>query len=348
MPDVTWMHVPSDLVLTDQNHWKSLGGSEYSAIRAHLLLLRRRSPSTKRGPVLKHVELPGGVKYSLEHKKLIVIKQTENIVETIQSTVSSKLTTEFAKKITAQAGLDKGLPTGGLNDETSMKFGSELTDSLQKTLATTKAYEVQYSEEITRSITLETHNGKKRQRSLDLYFYTNLWPWSWDIYLHQIEYLKLSYKQRWYWKDVRKTLEPLASDVKCPLLRASYYEPQDECSIAEGKYKPEVEEDIGLQIEMLNGSYPKVSPPISSTLEDLAKLAFPVTELEKSAAQKAKPKTASGYGTGPRFASKAKRRSFRSRAPSFHAKRSMPRKKAQSRTRSRKSNPRRARKMAHR
>jgi hypothetical protein len=49
MADVGWMRVPSDLVLADQNNWKSLGANEYSAGRAHLLLVRRRSPSTKKG-----------------------------------------------------------------------------------------------------------------------------------------------------------------------------------------------------------------------------------------------------------------------------------------------------------
>ena len=34
MADVGWMRVPSDLVLADQNNWKSLGANEYSAVRA--------------------------------------------------------------------------------------------------------------------------------------------------------------------------------------------------------------------------------------------------------------------------------------------------------------------------
>jgi hypothetical protein len=347
MADVTWMRVPSDLMLTDQNNWKSLGGNEYSAVRAHLLLVRRRAPSTKKGPTLRHLELPGGVKYSLEHKKLTVIKQTQTIEETIQSTVASKLTSEFGKKVTGQAGFDKGLPTAVLNDETSIKFGSELTDSLQKTLATTKAYEVQYSEEITRSITLEAHNSKKPLKPLDLFFYTDLWPWSWDVYLHRIEYLKLAYQKRWYWSDVRNTLEPLTSDVKSPLFRASYYEPQDECSIAEGTYKPEVEEDEGLRIEVLNGSYPKFDPLTSPTLEELAKLAFPVTKEEKSVARKAKPKLKTPAGQAPRLGYRG-RLSARARGSRFHPKRSAPSKRAKERTRSRKSYARRAPKKGHR
>jgi len=95
-------------------------------------------------------------------------------------------------------------------------------------------------------------------------------------------------------------LEPLTSDVKSPLFRASYYEPQDECSIAEGTYKPEVEEDEGLRIEVLNGSYPKFDPLASPTLEELAKLAFPVTKEERIVARKGKTKPRITQGSGQR------------------------------------------------
>src|SRR5579862_6024870 len=88
---------------------------------------------------------------------------------------------------------------------------------------------------------------------------------------NRIEYLRLKYKKRWVWKDVRDTILKEELSVQRPIFRAVYYEPQDECSIAEGSYVPDIEDDQGLQVQALNGEYPTFATPTLSTMEDLAR-----------------------------------------------------------------------------
>jgi len=188
MSDVAWMRIPSDLVLADRKNWHAAESGVYWAARAHLLVMKHRGATTKNGPTLKFIKLPANVKYSIEHKKLKVTKQTETIEDSIQITVGSKLATELGNRISSKVGLDKTLlPTVALSAEASAKFVSELTESFRHTLSTKKAYGVEYSEEITRSITLESSSGNNPGTPLVLYFYTALWPWNWDVYLHRIE-----------------------------------------------------------------------------------------------------------------------------------------------------------------
>jgi len=81
--------------------------------------------------------------FTMEEKITNVTKYTLSIQESITSAVTTKLTQEVVAKIGLSTGLDMTNLWAKLNTEVQSKTGTELIDSLQTALSTTKTYEVE-------------------------------------------------------------------------------------------------------------------------------------------------------------------------------------------------------------
>lgn len=143
------------------------------------------------------------------------------------------------------------------------------------------AFEVQIAQEDERSITVKTNADGSRAAAKQLHLYAGLWPWRWDFYLYKVELLRLRYEKRWIWPDVRETFSSKVLTVRQPLFSLSFYEPQEDFSISDGEYEPEVEDAEEIRIDELTERLPNVEFPINPSLEEIARLAFPVTGEER-------------------------------------------------------------------
>lgn len=295
MAEKICIRIPSDEALEEQSGWTSLGDGTYSAIRFHVLVVRQRDRSIVKGPALKVLNLPGWSEYKVERKNARIVKNTGTIQESIQETVTTKLAQEVTQKVAAEIGVTGVLPSAKLSNEVQLKSGAELTEAVQRGLTHTRSYEVQNSEEITRSVSYKS-DGTSRP-ALSLHFYLGLWPWRWDFYLLKAEYLRLRYANPWYWRDVRKTITETVAEPKLPLFRAVFYEPQDEFSISEGSHTPDITDDGDeVAIAPLADAIGQSGCPAGTPLQELARRAFPVTREEKKQKKRKVAKKASARG----------------------------------------------------
>jgi len=288
MERTVFLRVPSDEALETVDGWQKEGNDLYSAVQADILVVKRREDNIRKGAPLEILELPGGSEYTLQSKKATVVKNTEDIQRTIQDTVSTKFSSEVAAKIASEAGISGLVTSGKLSAETSVKAGAELSDAIQDTLARKRSFEVQDSEEVTRGISIKPSSDGRPREPIMLRFYLGLWPWHWEFYLGRVRYIQLRHREPWYWWDVRETILKQTVEPKLPLFSVLLYEPQDKYSISDLPYTPDVSQtDMeGVVKQDLDGKMPKVSWPSGPSLEELARLAFPVNEEERESARK--------------------------------------------------------------
>lgn len=300
MAERLWVRVPDDSALSRVDGWHSLGDNLYSALRWHFLIVGQRDAHTRSGPSFFEYEVPARATYTYTSKKITVVKRTTVIQESLKASVSSRLSEEISAKLASEVSAGTSL-AAKLQSELQAKSLNEVTESVARELSQTDSYEVQNAQELTNNISLAPSDGNSDSKSLMLYFYLRLWPWRWDVYLHKVEYLQLEYRNRflWWWQ-VRNTIVKAEDEPNLPLCQIVHYEPQEEPSIRAQSYTPEVP-DISISINP-----PAVSEPPRArltnvaTLEELARLAFPVSDEERErAATKRAARVARGGSKKP-------------------------------------------------
>ncbi|HEY0170954.1 MAG TPA: hypothetical protein VGB98_08020 [Pyrinomonadaceae bacterium] len=287
MAERIWVRVPDDSVLSRIDGWNNLGDNLYSALRWHFLIIGQRDGHTKSGPSFFEYEVPARATYTYTNKKVSTVKRTASIQESLKASVSSKLSEEISSKLSSEISGGTSL-SAKLQSEVQAKSVSEVVESLGRDLSQTNSYEVQNAEEVTDNISLAPGDGTSGGKSLKLYFFLGLWPWRWDVYLHSVEYLRLEYRRRFLvWGQVRNTIVKATHEPKQPVCQIVHYVPQDKPSIREQSYTPEVS-DITISINppaASAGTNVRLPSDISS-LEDLARVAFPVSDEERAHATK--------------------------------------------------------------
>jgi hypothetical protein len=281
VPETVYLQIPPDESLQTKAGWQDLGQKTFAAVRAHIVVIKRREKGALKGSPVKTLDLPGGTEYALQHKTARIVRHAGEIQRSIQETVTSKVAIEVAHKIASEVGATGGVPAAKLSSEVNAKAGAELTEAVQATLATKRSFEVEDAEEITRSISYKPSTEGKKREPVTLQFYLRLWPWKWEFYLYRVEYLRLRYQRNWIWRDVRKTIYTTSADPRRLLFCIRLYEPQDEYSFTEGSYEPDIADEDEVTIESCTGGFPRINGPTGPTLEELARMAFPVTREEK-------------------------------------------------------------------
>ncbi len=321
MPESICLQIPPDDVLESQDGWQDLGNKTFAAIRALLVVVKSRESGIQKGPPVKVLEIPGGAEYTIQQKNARIVKRAGEIQNSIQETVTFKVAHEVSQKITSEVGATGVVPTSKLSTEITAKSGVELTDAVQRNLALKRSFEIQDSEEITRSVSFKPSSDGKNRQSIVLQFYLGLWPWRWDFYLYRVDYLRLRHERHLIWPDIRKTIYKTSVEPKQALFRVRPFEPQDEYSFVEGSYVPDVTADDEVTAESFVGKLPSIHCPSSRTLEDLARIAFPVTRQEKKyvkikrRAAKKVVKKAAKKAAKPAAKKAAKKAGFRKAAP---------------------------------
>jgi hypothetical protein len=281
MPETVCFQVPADHELDSIEGWSRIGPGSFFAVRAHIIVIKRRGAKLLMGPTLRRIDVPAGSDYVVRRKEMTTVKHMAEVQRVVQQTVTGKITQEFSEKISAEIGVSGPLPTAKAASETQFKATQEVTDALQTTLYGRRSFEVEIAQEDERSITVKTNADGSHAAAKQLHLYAGLWPWRWDFYLYKVELLRLKYEKRWIWPDVRETFSSKVLAIRQPLFSLSFYEPQEDFSISDGEYTPEVEEAEEIRIDKLADGLPNVEFPLNPSLEEIARLAFPVTGEEK-------------------------------------------------------------------
>jgi hypothetical protein len=306
MPETVCFQVPADHELETIEGWSRIAPGNFSGVRAHIIIIKRRGLKPLMGPTLRRIDVPAGSEPVVRRKKVVTVKRMGEIQQIVQQTVTGKITQEFSQKIGAEIGVSGALPTAKAASKTQFKATQEVIDELQSTLSGKRSFEVQIAQEDELSVTVKTSADGSRASAKQLHLYTILWPWRWDFYVDKVELLRLKYEKRWIWPDVRKTFSYKILTIREPLFSLSYYEPQEDFSISDGEHSPKVEEAEEIRIDKLTEALPNVEFPLNPSLEEIARLAFPVTDEEKRRAARrvAQGAAAKGRKVGARSGTK--------------------------------------------
>src|SRR4026208_2503818 len=98
MPERRLIQIPSDEELSSPTEWQRGPDRDYYAYRYHLLIEERRGSRQLAGPAIDTIEVASGVKYNFQIRKLVTIRFTETIQDSITTAVSNKLTHDVSSK----------------------------------------------------------------------------------------------------------------------------------------------------------------------------------------------------------------------------------------------------------
>lgn len=278
--EYSWISVPESSSLEHKSRWAQLSDHLFAGLR-HVLLVVEQNPIIKNGPLVDQVEWPINSEYSHQHRKKTVIKYTAGINESITSAITQQLSTEVISKVNASLGAGKIL-AATLAAELQGKVNTQLTESLSQGLSITRTFETQEENEITQTLKFSVPKGTAKGDTRNINIYNKVKEIRWDVYLYQSDYLQLEYHKNWIWKDVRKTIKQDNAQLKKPLFSIIFYEPIPSPSYGFDNYVPDVPTVTEINIEELAKQCPAKSVPALSSLEQLAKLAFPITKAEKN------------------------------------------------------------------
>ena len=216
----------SDHELETKEAWQRRPPNTFTAVRAHIVAIKRRVAKPLTGPPVKRVDVPAGRNTASAVKTLSRLS-TRQKSKLVQRTVTAKITEEFSEKISASIGVSGPLPTAKASADTQFKAANEVSEAIQRALSAKLSFDVNFSTEIERSITVKTNADGSHALSKQLYFYFTLWPWRWDFYLYKVELMRLKYEKSWYWWDVRETIASRVLDIRQQLFSIYFYEPEE-------------------------------------------------------------------------------------------------------------------------
>jgi hypothetical protein len=336
MPERRLIQIPSDEDLSSPAEWKRGPDRGYYAYRYHLLIEERRGSKQLAGPAIDTIEVASGVKYNFQIRKLVTIRFTQTIQESITRAVSNKLTHDVSSKTLTEVGAGANLVSSKFGSEIQTRWGVELTASVQELLSNTKSYEIQNTEEITKSITIDSPDDSSDGQSRFIHIYPALWPWHWDVYLYEMEFLSFKYQRKGltFWRKVRTDIAGNRWFMGVPLFRIDFYEPRENINTRAASFTPDVENADEIKVTRFQGICPAPPPDRVSTFDEIAEIAFPPTGVSPKPAPgrtAAKPKAArkgaarkAGVKAGARTSAGAKA----AKKAGSHAKKGASRKKA--------------------
>lgn len=279
----SWELLPNSDI-SDRSSWRSLGNDRYAVFRARLLLVCTNDKQSRLGPVIAEHNVAPHDTITLRRKHERIISRTETISESIRFVATSRVCDQLTAKIGAELSTKVPGFSGKIQSELLTKSEYEITEEIENALTTTTSHFIQETEELEHIIML---SGAKDHRIAQLR--RRYWPRRWDVYLHSYDYLELSFRRSWLWREVRDTIKRTRSGVLgWPLASLTFYEPQSDVDVCYGPIRNEIENPELLEVHLLNTAMPSSRAPREEDLEEFAKLAFPVTKAEKARAEKQK------------------------------------------------------------
>ena len=300
-----WVILPStDLGLYES--WKKIGQNRYAAFRLRLLIMMTHGNRSRFGPIINGYSVKPGIKQELRRKRTRIISCSDSITEAIRFNTSTRICDQLSARISAEMSAKTPGFSGKISSDLETKTMNEYIEGVESSLNRIRTFRFEEIEETEQTIILD---GDKGSRSIQLR--RRYWPRYWDVYLHSYEYLELEYHRHWIWRHIRNTIKQLHSGMMgSPLLRLTYYEPQNDVDVCYGDVVDEIEFPDVIEVSAARGRMPRVKHSDEETLEELARLAFPQTKKEKikSVSRKAKAKRKVKAKAKRKVKAKAKRK----------------------------------------
>lgn len=291
----SWLSIPTDEELRDPQGWTSLPQNQKAVVRYHLLIVRSTERQIKNGKEVSVIDRVPGAKFTENRRIKVERKGTEQIERAISTTlstqVSNELTTKVGGSLTASADF-----SASLSSELQEKLSTTLMQSIENNLKSVSTFSWSFEEEESKMVEQTVPPSSVGAPSVTYTTFYKLREHVWSVYLMKTEYMHLTYKSYLIpWFDSRVILPGIPRDIQKPLFKIRFYEALPDLSTTIQSYLPEVVDDQEIRVVGFNGPIPEKTIPLSTSLEVLAKEAFPVNRKErekrklKKRVQKVKP-----------------------------------------------------------
>jgi hypothetical protein len=265
-----------------------------------LLIVSRSGKQSRDGPVVSEHEVAPGNTIKVRVHRQRVVTRTSTISDALREATAQRILDALSTTVSAELKAKAAGISGSVKTGMTAKSEQEVTRQVERTLTVQTSHSVEDLEGQEHEIEL-SGVGAAADRRVQLR--RRYWPKHWEIYLHSFDYLELSYRERWLWSDIRKTMKAVhGQELKIPLVSLTFYEPQADLVVSHQVVANELENPDGFEVNALTTVMPEAAAPRLLSLEEAAKLAFPTSRAEKKAA-----KTHKGPAHGLALASKKKR-----------------------------------------
>lgn len=263
----------------NQGHWRPLGDNRFAALRATILVIATSGKDSRLGEIVESHPLGPNEDITIRTREIRSVTNTDTIKSGLRHAVTSRVCDQLATKVSSEIGAKIPGFNGKIASEVDAQTEQELITTAERTYEGSASHTLQ--ETIEKEFTL-TLKGAQEPRTAHLR--KRYWRHTWDAYLHSYDYLELEYKKHLVWPDVRKTMKQGSSEtLMLPLFRIEFFEPQANINISYDGAE-ELEDPYAIRVLPSPPVVTTAKPPNLSSLEDSAKLAFPVTRAEKKAA----------------------------------------------------------------
>jgi hypothetical protein len=193
---------------SERINWRSLGNDRHAALRVHLLIIMSEGSDFRYGSIVDGYNVAPGDTIEVRKKHEQIISRTNTISEAIRYATTSRVCDQLATRVSTELAAKTLGFSGKLKSEILTKSEYEITKTTEDLLTATTSHLIQETVGDEHVITLVGSTAPREAKLRRRY-----WPRRWDVYLHSYEYMELAYKQRWYWKDTRKTIKQTDSGV---------------------------------------------------------------------------------------------------------------------------------------
>lgn len=266
--------------LADSKNWRSLGDGKYATLRLRILIVRSNGDESRYGTIISAHNIGPGDTIVLRRRQERIVSRTDTINQAICYNATARLSDRLTSKVNLE--LSSKLPgfSGKLQSELISRKDYDISKGIEQTLKAATSYLIEEAEETEQTITLK--GGRKHREA---HLRRRLWRRNWEVYLHSFDYLELTYKRSWIWRRIRETIKQTQSGIiGVPLARLTFFEPQRELDVCYAKPASIIKTPDVIKVSALRTEMPPSKAPNEEPLEELARLAFPVTKAEKKIA----------------------------------------------------------------
>lgn len=282
----SWNITPADSEIINAKNWKKIGKKGRAIGRQHLLIVHKENPTLKKGPILDVQNLIPGTEYCETRRIKEVKKHTKSVETTLAETISEHLSKEVLTKVGTQFKAQINIQAT-LSSELQTKISNTLIQTIETSIKNVESFSIEYEKEETKSIKFILSHKKEPQKEIQLTTHLLLREHIWEVYLIQSDYFHLILKKYPIvnWFDSRETISQYNITSKKPLFKLIFYVPENKISYTENNYKPEVFREKEIIVKPFKAKCPGYKQPVYKSLESLAKIAFPITDVEKDEAE---------------------------------------------------------------
>jgi hypothetical protein len=277
--EIHWDRLPK-AEFSSRVDWTDIGDGVFAATRVNLMIVKRDGAESRLGPPLQSFNVGNGIERTIRIRRQKVSSSSGTIVRSVNSATTEHVLAQMTAKLSSEIGVGTPLASVKIGAEMFAREDMEITEKVEQSLAATQAFSTEETEEEEDALRI----GGEAAARADLRM--RYWPRTQDFYIHSVEFIRIRVTNGWF-RSGRENLESTGVRLlEIPLLSVTSYENQAMLDVCLGEVADPLEDPKAILFGQVSQPMPKETPPPMPSLEEMARIAFPVGRAEKQEAEK--------------------------------------------------------------